>query len=59
LKESYLQRSYALKELVALYLANYFGDGVPQGQGTTAVKEARHEDNRKAINKERVRRRDA
>jgi hypothetical protein len=28
LKEAFLQRSYALKELVALYSANYYGDVV-------------------------------
>lgn len=31
LKEAFQQRSYALKELVALYIANYYGD-LPSGQ---------------------------
>jgi len=53
LKESYLQRSYALKELVSLYLAGYFGEGMVEGAGAHRVKEGAHEGNRAAMQRER------
>lgn len=60
LKEAYMQRSYALKELVSLYLANYYGDGSggSNTKGGQAVKDAKYDDNRKALHAERRSRRE-
>lgn len=33
LKEAFMQRSYALKDLVELHLANYFADNAEKGRG--------------------------
>jgi hypothetical protein len=56
LKESYLQRSYALKELVTLYMANYFGEGSVENAGARRIKDEGAQGHRKAINEERQRR---
>lgn len=57
LKESYLQRSYALKELVALYLASYYGDGSAGRMPDAGTRRA--EQNRREMLEERERRRKA
>lgn len=58
LKEAYLQRSYMLKELVSLFLANYYGDGTgsANSKAARAVKDSQYDDNRRALSKERERR---
>lgn len=52
LKEAFIQRSYALKEMVGLYLANYYSDvNIDKQQG--AVKDRRAEEARRAMNEVR------
>lgn len=53
LKESYGQRSYMLKELVSLYLAQYYGDETATASG---AKDRAHERNKRAMREERERR---
>jgi len=55
LKESYLQRSYALKELVSLYLASYYGDG-SAGRSEEA-RNRRYDETRREMAEERKKRR--
>lgn len=55
LKESYNQRSYALKDLVSLYLAQYYGDGTAVAAGS---KERQYDKSKKSMNDEREKRRD-
>jgi len=50
LKEAFQQRSYVLKELVALYTANYFGDvmtsSATRNQGVISGAEGRRQLNK-------------
>lgn len=54
LKEALQQRSYALKDLVALYLATYYGD-VQVDRRSGEVRDRRADEARKAMNDERQR----
>jgi hypothetical protein len=53
LKESYSQRSYMLKELVSLYLAQYYGDETATASG---AKDRSYVNNRRAMQAERDKR---
>ncbi len=52
LKEAFVQRSYMLKELIHLYLSEYWDHSSIQGS-KVAVGEAEHEGRRRAINTKR------
>ena len=60
LRDGYSQRSYMLRELVALYLAKYYGDTPDTGRKSheNAAKDRQYDDNRKALNRERHRKGD-
>lgn len=53
LKEAFAQRSYALKELVALYIANYYSE-IDTSAGHRAA-DAKYRDNRRKMNEARKR----
>lgn len=53
LKEAFSQRSYALKELVALFIANYYGD--IDTRAARKVTDVKYMDARKRMNEERKR----
>lgn len=55
LKEAFSQRSYALKELVALFIANYYGD--IDSRAGRKVEDVTYMENRRKMNEERKRRR--
>lgn len=55
LEKAYQQRSYVLKDLVTLYVANYFGDGSNRSSRNNAASEISHADTRRALNDERRR----
>jgi hypothetical protein len=52
LKEAFQQRSYVMKDLVSLYVANYFGDA-SGGRSETQLRTRRAEENRTAMAEER------
>lgn len=52
LKEAYTQRSYALKDLVALHIANYYSDSSQSNQ-RPAARERQYAEDREAISKAR------
>lgn len=55
LKESFIQRSHALRELNALYLAGYYGVGTGSHKGARNAANAQYELNREAMQRERKR----
>lgn len=55
LKESYSQRSYAMKELVSLYIANYYGDS--DKRSASKMQDAQHMENRRRMREARERNR--
>lgn len=55
LKESFSQRSYALKELVSLFISSYYGD--IDARAGRKVSDIKYEDNRRRMNEERKRQR--
>ncbi len=55
LKEAYQQRGYALKELVSLYLANYYASNSEQGRGASMIKDRAARDARDVVHQERMR----
>lgn len=58
LKDAYVQRSYMLKDLAGLYVANYYTDSAGSGRDPNAVKNRAGEDARAAMSDERKRRRE-
>jgi hypothetical protein len=52
LKEAFQQRSYVMKDLVSLYVANYFGDA-SGGRSETHLRTKRADENRTAMAEER------
>lgn len=52
LKEAFTQRSYVMKDLVSLYVANYYGDA-SGGRSETQLRNKRAEENRTAMADER------
>jgi hypothetical protein len=56
LKEAYQQRSYVMKDLVSLWVANYYGDA-SGGRSETHLKNKRADENRTAMAEERRRER--
>lgn len=56
LKEAFSQRSYVMKDLVSLYVANYYGDS-SGGRSETHLKNKRADENRTAMGEERRRER--
>jgi hypothetical protein len=54
LKEAFQQRSYVMKDLVSLYVANYFGDA-SGGRSENSLRTRRAEENRTAMAEERRR----
>ncbi len=52
MKESYTQRSYALKDLVALYIAGYFGDVTPK-RASDVIDDRKHEERREGLTRQR------
>lgn len=54
LKEAFTQRSYMLKELVALWIANYYGGDI-EGRASRSVRSV-NADNTKRATRERLRR---
>ncbi len=52
MKESYTQRSYALKDMVALYIAGYFGDVTPKRAGDL-IDGRKHEERREGMARQR------
>jgi hypothetical protein len=52
LKEAFQQRSYVMKDLVSLYVANYFGD-TSGGRSETQLRTRRADENRTAMAEER------
>lgn len=57
LKESYQQRAYALKDLVALHIANYYGDAT-QSSGNSRLRDHNAESNKRAMADQRRANRD-
>ena len=55
LKDAFIQRSYVLKDLCALFIAGYFSNSAERTPAGKAVAEAAYEQDRKAINKRRQR----
>lgn len=52
LKEAFQQRSYVMKDLVSLYVANYYGDA-SGGRSETHLRNKRADENRTAMGEER------
>ena len=55
LKESYIQRSYALKSLVELHTTGYFGTNLSESSNTRRMKQSDAESNREHMNRMRRR----
>ena len=52
MKEAFTQRSYALKDMVALYIAGYFGDVTPKRTGSQ-LSDQQHEERKTVMAEQR------
>lgn len=55
MKESFIQRSYVLKDLTSLYISGYYAQTSVAGEGSRKVQEDQIQNHRKQIQRERVR----
>jgi len=58
LKEAFINRGYVLKDMVSLYLHNYFGDpsNAPQSRVPSHIRERQTEEAKTAMHRERLKR---